>query len=87
MPDPREAQIHANFRFFREVVSSLMAEHEGRIALIHDCAVIAVYDTPGEAVAKGAEQFGDLPFSVQRVIDRPIDLGFLSHASHNGFTA
>jgi hypothetical protein len=86
MPEPREVNIRANYSYFQGVVASLMEDHEGQVALIRDCAIIAYYDTAGEAVAEGARQFGDLPFSVQRVINRPIDLGFLSHAAHNGIT-
>lgn len=80
----REAEIRQNYTFFKGMVSSVMDEHAGRFALIRSCEVIAYYDTAGEAVADGTRRFGDMPFSVQRVINRPIDLGFLSHATDNG---
>lgn len=84
MAGAREAEIRQNYIFFKSIVSGMMDEHAGKFALIHDCTVLAVYETAGEAVAEGARQFGDSPFSVQRVINRPIDLGFLSHATDNG---
>jgi hypothetical protein len=84
MLDPREAEIRRNYDFFKDVVGSMMAEHAGKFALIHDRSVVDFFKTPGEAVSEGARQFGALPFSVQRVINRPIDLGFLSHAADNG---
>jgi hypothetical protein len=84
MVDPREREIRKNYDFFKSVVSSIMAEHAGKTALIRDAAIVDFYDTPAEAVAQGTELFGSLPFSVQRVINRPIDLGFLSHATDNG---
>jgi hypothetical protein len=86
MAGAREAEIRQNYTFFKGVVSGMMDEHAGKFALIRDCSVIAVYQTAGEAVAEGTQRFGDSPFSVQRVINRPIDLGFLSHATNNGIT-
>ena len=84
MAGAREAEIRQNYTFFKGIVSGMMDQHAGKYALIHDCRVIDVYETAGEAVAEGTRRFGDSPFSVQRVINRPIDLGFLSHATDNG---
>ncbi len=84
MFDPREAEIRKNYAFFKGVVASMMADHAGKTVLIHGEAIVAVYETPAEAVVEGTRRFGNLPFSVQRVINRPIDLGFLSHATDNG---
>lgn len=84
MAGAREAEIRQNYTFFKGVVAGMMDEHAGKFALIHERSVINVYETAGEAVADGARRFGNSPFSVQRVINRPIDLGFLSHATDNG---
>jgi len=80
----RETAIRQNYNFFKDIVASMMADHAGKFALIRSCEVVDFYDTAGEAVADGARRFGVEPFSVQRVINRPIDLGFLSHAADNG---
>lgn len=80
----REAEIHQNFRYFQGIVDALMATHAGEYALIQSRHVLGYFRTAGEAVAEGARQFGEHPFSVQHVINRPIDLGFLSHAADNG---
>lgn len=84
MLDKREIEIRRNYDFFQGVVGTLMPDHAGEVALLHDCSVVAFFRSAGEAVKEGAARFGALPFSVQRVIDRPIDLGFLSHAADNG---
>jgi len=84
MAGSREAEILQNYTFFKGIVSSMMDEHAGKFALIHACTLIEICETAGEAVAEGARRFGEAPFSVQRVINRPIDLGFLSHAADNG---
>lgn len=80
----REAEIHQNFRYFEGVVASLMTAHGGEYALLKSQQVLGYFNTAGEAVAEGARRFGEKPFSVQHVINRPIDLGFLSHAADNG---
>ena len=84
MAGAREVEIRQNYTFFQGVVASLMDQHAGKFALIHGCKIVGYYGSAGEAVAAGTSRFGESPFSVQRVINRPIDLGFLSHATNNG---
>ncbi len=84
MAGARELEIRQNYAFFKGVVASLMDQQAGKFTLIHNREIVAYYSSPGEAVADGARRFGDSPFSVQRVTNRPIDLGFLSHATDNG---
>jgi hypothetical protein len=84
MPSARDAEIRDNYTFFKSIVASVMPEHAGEFALIHSREIVAFYDSASQAVAEGTKAFGDVPFSVQRVINRPIDLGFLSHAADNG---
>jgi hypothetical protein len=86
MAGQREAEIRQNFTFFKEIVPGMMDQHAGKFALIHRRELVGLFESAGEAVANGARLFGDVPFSVQRVINRPIDLGFLSHATDNGIT-
>lgn len=81
----RDIEIRKNYEFFKGVVNSMMDEHAGETALIHNCQIVGLFPSASEAIKEGARQFGEKPFSAQRVINRPIDLGFLSHASDNGF--
>lgn len=83
MPHSRETEIYDNFRFFQGIVDSLMSTHAGDYALIRSQEIVAYFRTAVEAVKEGAVRFGAQPFSVQHVINRPIDLGFLSHAADN----
>lgn len=84
MPHSREAEIHDNFEFFQGVVASVMGAHAGEYALLRSRQIVDYYRTAGEAVGAGVARFGEQPFSVQHVINRPIDLGFLSYAAGNG---
>jgi pyruvate/oxaloacetate carboxyltransferase len=84
MLDNQVKEIRRNFEFFQSVVGTIMADHAGEIALIHGQNIVGYFPSADDAVHEGAKRFGSLPFSVQRVINRPIDLGFLSHATDNG---
>ena len=86
MAHTHEVEIYDNFHFFQEIVGGLMARHAGDYALIQSREIIDYFRTAAEAVEEGAARFGAQPFSVQRVINRPIDLGFLSHAADNGIS-
>lgn len=77
----RETAIRQNFHYFQGVVSDLMERHAGQYALLHARAVIDIYSRPIEALEAGCEKFADGLFSVQKVIDRPLDLGFISYGS------
>ncbi len=84
MTHTREAEIYDNFRYFQGVVSSLMPSFGGQYALMRSMSIVDYFRTAGEAVMEGVARFGEQPFSIQHVNDRPIDLGFLSHATDNG---
>lgn len=84
MIDAREMEIVRNYRYFSTVVNAAMANHEGEYALLRDCEIVEFFPTASAAVAEGARRYGVLPFSIQHVINRPLDLGFLSHATDHG---
>ena len=84
MPTDNHGEITRNFAYFETVVGDLMPRHAGHYALLRDQTLVDVYARPGEAVAAAASRFDDGRFSVQRVIDRPLDLGFLSYGAGDG---
>ena len=81
MPDTRETVIRQNFEYFQSVVGGLMERHAGEYALLHAKAVVEVFTKPIQALEAGYAMFSDGQFSVQKVIDRPLDLGFISYGS------
>ena len=76
----REA-IERNYDVFRRTVSSYLGEHDGEYALLHNGELKGFFTSPGLAKAAGRAQFSGEPFSIQPVIDEPIDMGYFSHAS------
>ncbi len=87
MPDPRKTQIEENYQFFQTVVASLMSEHGGKYALLHSKELVGVFARPVDAAIEGQRRFSDGSFSIQRITDRPVDLGFLSNGADQGLTA
>ena len=81
MATDQEAEIRQNFHYFQGVVGGLMASHAGKYALLHGRGIVDLFARPLEALEAGHAQFADGLFSVQRVIDRPFDLGFMSYGS------
>lgn len=76
-----ESAIRKNFDYFQGVVMNWMPNHAGQFALLRDGGLVDFFDAPSEAIKLAVEKFEDGQFSIQRVIDRPVDLGFLSYAS------
>jgi len=84
MGSTRDREIEKNYVFFTDFVGSLMARHKGEFALLHSGEFIHSYATVGQAIAAGHSKYGDGMFSIQEVTDRPLDLGFISHARIEG---
>lgn len=81
MSAARNHEIEQNFRAFEGFLASLLPEHAGHFALLSSQQLVGVYPRAVDAMLEGYERFGDGNFSVQRITNRPLDLGFLSYAS------
>lgn len=75
------SEVRKNFDFFQSVVGEWMPKHAGKFALLHNGGLVDFFDQPGDAVCIAQSRFEVGNFSIQRVTDRPVDLGFLSYAS------
>ena len=81
MGEARRQEIERNFEAFQNLLTSLLPDKAGQFALLRNRKLIATFPKAVDALIEGNERFGDGQFSVQRIIDRPLDLGFLSYAS------
>lgn len=77
----QRAEIERNFEAFESLLTELLPQKAGQFVLMRSGTLIDVYPKAVDALAAGNERFADGKFSVQRVIHRPLDLGFLSYAS------
>ncbi len=74
-------QLERNYRAFSEKLPALLAQHPGRFALMRDSEIVELFDTARDAYVAGRALFKDDPlFSVQEVVEQPVDLGFFSRA-------
>ncbi|MEZ5681032.1 MAG: hypothetical protein R3E14_07005 [Erythrobacter sp.] len=73
------SQVELNYSWFKANLASLIKQHRGAHALIHDRAISGYYPSSLEAVTAGLTKFGEGNFSVEVIDDRVEDLGFYSH--------
>lgn len=73
------AQVDINYEAFQKILPTLLPERLNEYALMKDGAVVDFFATAMEAYGAGKERLGLGNFSMQKVIDRPVDFGFYSH--------
>jgi hypothetical protein len=76
-------QVDKNYAAFRAMLPTILPLHLNKYALMKDGEVIGFYSTLEDAYMTANQFYKDQPFSVQRVTDTPVDLGFFSHALHS----
>ena len=81
MSELHEQQIQRNYEAFVAQLPHLVVTHRGKFALMHDGEIIEFFDTARDAYVAGQKLFpDDQLFSVQEIVETPIDLGYFSHA-------
>ena len=74
-------QIARNYHVFTQALPTLLSSHQGKFALMRDGEIVEFFDTARDAYVAGQRLFKDDGiFSVQEVVEAPVDLGFFSHA-------
>jgi hypothetical protein len=77
-----QSEIDLNYTFFQDFVGSVVDQHRGSYALLRHRKCEGFFRTLRDAIDAAAARFDDELFSIQEVTDRPLDLGFFSHADH-----
>ena len=75
-----EREVDLNFDTFAEELPELMPHHAGEYVLMKNSRMVSFHASADAALAAGRAAFPDGIYSIQEVTDRPIDLGFFSHA-------
>jgi hypothetical protein len=73
-------QVDRNYEAFKAMLPNILPLYEGKYALMKDGAAVGFYSTLEDAYVTANRFYKDQPFSVQRVTNAPVDLGFFSHA-------
>lgn len=76
----RTEMIKRNYEAFVELLPNLVKTHGGKFALMREGKVIEFFDTARDAYFAGLKLYPDQMFSVQEVVEIPVDLGFFSQA-------
>ena len=79
-------EVHRNFEAFQKCFAELYHKHPGKVALMKDAEVVEVFDTVSDALKVGRMQFGDEVFSVQKIEESKIRLGFMGYALLHGLS-
>jgi hypothetical protein len=80
MPDNLQDMIERNYAWFLGQLSTLLPEHRGKYALIHDSRLIGIFANPGDAEREGERKFPNAPYSIQPIEDQAVDMGYFSQA-------
>ncbi len=78
----KEKAIAENFEAFEAMLPLLLQTHKGEFALLNQREVVSFFTTASAAQIAGRERFPDGSFSVQKIEDKAIDLGFYSYARY-----
>lgn len=78
----KEKAIAENFEAFEALLPLLLQTHKGEFALLSNRDVVGFFASASEAQTDGRNRFPDGSFSVQKVEDKAIDLGFYSYARY-----
>lgn len=74
-------EVEKNYQVFRAMLPSVIGQHRNKFALMKDAKVVGFYSTLEDAYVTAGSFFAEDAFSVQKVTDVPVDLGFFSHAA------
>lgn len=79
-----DLEIDRNMFAFQSQLAGLLDKHRGHFALLRDQQIVEIFESLRKAIDVAHQKFSDGKFSIQEVTDRPIDLGFFSHAENLG---
>ena len=71
-------QVELNFKVFSEKLPELIKDHEDKYALMRNGEIIRICDSLEDAHMTGWERFEDDLFSIQKITDAQVNLGFFS---------
>lgn len=75
-----EREVSENYKYFQEMLPKWRDGHPSDFVLIHHQELVGFFESENDAVKAGIMQYGMGKFSVQSVLNQPIDLGYQSHA-------
>ena len=68
-------ELRKNRQAFNGIRRELERDHSGRIALLHDGALVSIFNDRGDAYMIGCERFGEGRFSIKKIGVLPASFG------------
>ncbi len=75
----QQEEVDRNYKAFKGMLENLIKTDRGRFALLHDAKLVACFDTNRDAQQAASKLIEGKPYSVQKVTDRKVDLGYISY--------
>jgi hypothetical protein len=75
-----QEEVDRNYEAFQKELPILITKYRGQYALMKDQKIINFFSTAEDARAAAVAFIPDHMFSIQQVIDAPIDLGYFNYA-------
>ena len=77
-----QQEVEENYEAFLQILPSLLLTHREQYALLKGKKVLGYYSNSADARTAAESFIPDKIYSIQKVTDLPIDLGYFSHALH-----
>lgn len=74
-----DEELDRNYDAFKIALPDLIAEHRDAYVVVRDGSVREIYETMKDAYQAGWRKFQDDLFSVQKITDEIVDLGYFSY--------
>jgi len=82
MDDALDQEIERNLLAFLPRLPGLLPEHEGSFALLRHQKIQSIHTKLSDALKAAYAEFADGIFSIQRVTEKPVELGMFSNAEN-----
>ena len=82
MPMDKRDAIARNYEAFEKMLPNLLQTASGKFALLRDRELVGLFDTASAAHFAAVDRFDDRLFSVQKVEESAVSLGFFSYARY-----
>jgi hypothetical protein len=78
----KQDALAANYEAFEQMLPGLLQQAPGKYALLRDRQLVGTFDTASAAHSAGSSRFDDGLFSVQKIKEGAVSLGFFSYARY-----
>ena len=75
MPDPLAQELGT----YQANIDALLGAHEGKFILIYQDRIIGAFDNQMDAITRGYDELGNVPFLVKLVTKVDVPLSFVSN--------